>query len=85
MTEIHRRYSTERYRIKDVIFETHTVLCDLERRNGGHDLALEVVALRLALEEVRMMFVPASDLADVLGRAEVMRGLAARLWQRHRT
>ncbi len=85
MTEIHRRYSTERYRIKDVIFETHTVLHDLERRNGGHDLALEVVALRLALEEVRLMFVPASDLANVLERAEAMRGLAANLWRQHRT
>ena len=85
MTEVHRRYATERYRIKDVIFETHIVLCDLERRNKGHDVVLEVVALRLALDEVRTMFVPASDLAEVLERAETMRGLAANLWQRHRT
>jgi hypothetical protein len=84
MTETHRRYSTERNRIKDVIFETNTVLHDLERRNKGHDSALEVVALRLALDEVRLMFVPTSDLVDVLRRAEAMRGLAATLWQQHR-
>jgi hypothetical protein len=85
MTEIHRRYSVERLRIKDVFFETHTVLHDLEQRNGGHHLALEVMALRLALDQIRMMFIPASDLAQVLRRAEAMRGLAANLWHRHRT